>query len=152
MRTNRRGFTLIELMIVMAVILILSVIGVGSARQHILIAHESATIQEIRTIHIAETAYYGSFGKYAPSLAALGLSPSSAIGPQTAGMIPETLSCGKKNGYLFAAAPTPTGYAVTAVPEIFGSTGRRSFFSDHTLVMRNSWTAEAATSASPPIE
>lgn len=59
------------------------------------------------------------------------------------GLIPQSL---------FELGPTEDGYQVNAVPQKFGSSGRRSFYSDQTLVIRHSWTKEAATANSPPIE
>jgi type IV pilus assembly protein PilA len=154
MRTNRlrRGFTLIELMIVMAIIVIIAMIAVGPMNQQLNIGHETAAIQEIKTIHTAEAQYFGQFGKYAASLAALGPPAASAMGPEAAALIPQNLAVGKKSGYVFEVTATPDGYAVTAIPQKFGSSGRRSFYSDQTLVIRTSWTAEPANVTSAAIE
>jgi type IV pilus assembly protein PilA len=152
MWNRRRGFTLIELIIVMAIILILGAIAMGQMGQQLMLAHETAAVQQIKTIHTAEAQYYAQFGRYAASLAALGPSASKAMGPEAAGLIPENLAGGKKSGYLFEVGQTREGYAVTASPEKFGSSGRRSFYSDQTLLIRNAWTAEPATVQSPPIE
>jgi type IV pilus assembly protein PilA len=140
MRTHRSGFTLIELVIVMAIIMILGVALVRPMNQHIMMAHETAALEQIRTIHVAETQYYAQFGRYAANLAAL--EP----------LIPKKLAEGKKGGYTFAAALTADGFAVTAIPEKFGNTGRRSFYSDQTLAIRESWTAEAANAVSSVLE
>jgi type IV pilus assembly protein PilA len=152
MRNNRRGFTLIELVIVMAIIMILGAILYGPMNQHIMMAHETAAIEQIRTIHVAETQYYAQFGKYAASLAVLGPPATGATGPEAAGLIPKKLADGRKSGYTYAAALTGDGYAVTAMPEKFGNTGRRSFYSDQTLVVRDSWTAETANVTSAALE
>ena len=53
--------------------------------------------------------------------------------------------------YTFTVTASTTGYSVTAVPDAFGSSGRRTFFSDQTLVIRNNWTQEPANAASPEI-
>ena len=53
---------------------------------------------------------------------------------------------------MVALTATSTGYAVTAVPESFGNSGRRTFYSDQTLVVRNNWGPEPATPASPEIK
>ena len=47
---------------------------------------------------------------------------------------------------------TATVYAITAIPEKFSSSGRRSFYSDQTLGIRNSWTAEPANANSPELK
>jgi hypothetical protein len=67
-------------------------------------------------------------------------------------LIPKVLADGKNSGYVFTVQNTPTGYAVTAVPETFNSTGRRTFYSDQTLVVRNNWSQDPATANSPEIK
>jgi type IV pilus assembly protein PilA len=141
---RRRGFSLIELLIVIAIILIIAAIAVPKMNQQLMAANETAAIQHIRTIHAEQTQYYSQFGKYGESLAALGPPASGAAGPAAADLIPKDLAEGKKSGYLYTLEVTPTGYAITAIPEKFSSSGRRSFYSDQTLVVRNSWTAEPA--------
>ena len=107
-------------------------------------AHETAAIQAIQTIHAVETQYYSQFGRYAVSLAELGPPASGAAGPAAADLISKDAE-GKKSGYVFTVSATPTGYAVSAVPESFNSSGRRTFYSDQTLVVRNNWVREPAT-------
>jgi type IV pilus assembly protein PilA len=140
MRRHRNGFSLIELVIVMTIIMILATIVIGQVGKQIMMAHETAAFQQIKTIDTAEAQYFGQFGKYAANLLALG--------PRAAGLIPETLAGGKRSGYVYEVHATDDGYQVTAVPEKFGSSGRRSFFSDQTLVIRESWTTEAANAES----
>jgi prepilin-type N-terminal cleavage/methylation domain-containing protein len=152
MRRKRRGFSLIELVIVMAIILIISVLVAGPMNQQLMMAHETAAVGQIKTIQAAEAQYFSQFQRYPASLGALGPPATGTIGPEAAGLIPAKLALGKKSGFVFATAPTADGYALTAVPEKFGSTGRRSFYSDETLVIRNSWTAEAAGAGSTEIE
>ena len=151
MPRQRKGFTLIELIIVLAIILILGAIAIGPMNEQIRMAHETAVVQEIKTINTAQAQYLAQFGRYAAKLAALGPS-TSAFGPEAARLIPENLAGGQKNGYLFELAATPEGYAIAAVPRKFGNSGRRTFYSDQTLVIRNNWSAEPANANSPPIE
>ena len=149
---RRRGFTLMELLIVIAIILIILAIAVPKMNNQMMAAHEMAAIRQIGTIHQAETQYYSQFGQYATSLTQLGPPASGAAGPAAADIIPKGLSEGKASGYTFAVAASPTGYAVTAIPDAFNSSGRRTFFSDQTLVIRNNWTQEPATASSPEIK
>jgi type IV pilus assembly protein PilA len=147
----RRGFSLIELLIVIAIILIIAAIAVPKMNKQIMAAHEMAAIRMITTIHTGETQYYSQFGRYAQNLAEMGPPASGAAGPAAADLLPKNLADGKASGFIFTVVGSPTGYSVTAVPEAFGSSGNRTFFSDQTLVIRNNYTAEPATVASPEI-
>ena len=149
---RRRGFSLIELLIVIAIILVIVTIAVPQYNKQMMSAHETAAIQAIQTIHAVETQYYSQFGRYAVSLAELGPPASGAAGPAAADLISKDLTEGKKSGYVFTVSATPTGYAVSAVPESFNSSGRRTFYSDQTLVVRNNWSQEPATISSAELK
>lgn len=152
--TNQRrrrdlGFSLIELLIVIAIILIIAAIAVPKLNNQRMQAQEMAAIRQIHAIHTAQIQYYSQFGRYATSLAELGPPASGAAGPQAADLLPNTLTSGKNTGYVFTVQTAPTGYAVNANPEIFGSSGRRTFYSDQTQVIRQNWGQEPATPTSP---
>ena len=151
-RQRRRGFTLIELLIVISIILVILAIAVPKMNKQMQGAREMALIREIGSIHQAETQYYSQFGKFAASLTQLGPPVSGADGPEAANILPKVLADGKKNGFTYTLTATPSGYAVTAVPDSFGNTGSRTFYSDQTLVIRNNWGQEPATPASPEIK
>ena len=149
---RRRGFTLIELLIVISIILVILAIAVPKMNTQMQGAREMAVIREIGTLHQAETQYASQFGKFATSLSQLGPPVSGADGPEAANIIPKVLAEGKKNGFIYTLTGTPSGYAISAVPESFGNSGRRTFYSDQTLVIRNNWGQEPATAASPEIK
>jgi len=151
-KDRRRGFSLIELLIVIAIILVIVTIAVPQYNKQMMSAHETAAIQAIQTIHAVETQYYSQFGRYATSLAELGPPASGAAGPAAADLISRDLAEGKKSGYVFTVAATPTGYAISAVPEAFNSSGRRTFYSDQTLVVRNNWSQEPANISSAELK
>jgi type IV pilus assembly protein PilA len=151
-RQRRRGFTLIELLIVISIILVILAIAVPKMNTQMQGAREMAVIREIGSIHSAETQYYSQFGKFASNLAQLGPPVSGADGPEAANLLPKILADGKKNGFTYTLTTTPTGYAITALPDSFGNSGRRTFYSDQTLVIRNNWGQEPATPASPEIK
>jgi len=110
-----------------------------------------AAIRQIATIHQAQTHYFSEYGKFACSLSELGPPASGAPGPSASDIIPKKLADGNNSGYLFALTCSPAGYAVTVVPEAFNNTGNKSFYSDQTLVIRQSITAEPANANSPSI-
>ena len=151
-RRDRRGFSLIELLIVVAIILILAAIAAPKLNQNRMHTQETAAIRQITTIHTAQTQYYSQFGRYATALSELGPPASGQAGPAASDLIPEDLAKGKKTGYNFTVVGGPNGYTVTAVPEVFGNTGRRTFFSDQTLVIKENWGAEPATVTSKEIK
>jgi type IV pilus assembly protein PilA len=146
---RQRGFSLIELLIVIAIILIIAAIAVPKMNNQVMAAHEMAAIRQVGTIHQAETQFYSQFGRYAASLAELGPPASGAASPAAADLIPKVLADGKNSGYTFTVTANATGYAVTAIPDAFGSSGRRTFYSDQTLVIRQNWSQEPANATSP---
>jgi prepilin-type N-terminal cleavage/methylation domain-containing protein len=151
-RRNRAGFSLVELLIVIAIILIILATALPKFNAARMNAQEMAAIRQIQTINTMQTQYLSQFGRYAASLAELGPPASGSPGPSGADLIPGDLAAGTKTGYNFTVQPTPAGYTVTAVPVTFGSTGRRTFFSDHTMVVRENWGAEPANATSKEIK
>ncbi len=152
-RARQRGFSLIELLIVIAIILIILTFALpqmGKAREQ---AQEVGAIQALKTINQMEIQYQSQFGNYATTLAQLGPPTGSgtAEGPDAAGLIPASLAAGSTGGYNFTLTATPTGYSATAVPKVFNSTGRRTFYTDQTGVLRENWGQEAPTPTSPEL-
>jgi type IV pilus assembly protein PilA len=129
---RRRGFTLMELMIVIAIVLVMLVIAIPNVAAARMQANELAAIKMIGTIHTAQVQHLSQFGKLATALSELGPPPAGAE------LLPGDLAIGKKSGYLFQLQRTPAGYSVTAIPESHNSTGRRTFYSDQTMVIRES--------------
>jgi prepilin-type N-terminal cleavage/methylation domain-containing protein len=151
-RKFRRGFTLIELLIVIAIIVILISAAAPKFSQILMNARETAAARHVTTIHTGQAQYSSQFGRYATSLAELGPPTSGQEGPAAANLIPQELAGGTKGGYKFVVEGTAQGYKVVATPTAFGNTGRRSFYSDQTMVIRENWGQEAATDKSPELK
>ncbi len=149
--TLQRGFTLIELLIVMAIILVIAAIAVPQLGKQLMAAHENAVVQTIRNLHADEAQYYSQFQTYATSLAQLGPPASGAAGPAAADLIPKDLAAGHSSGYTFTITGSPSGYAISAVPDQYGNSGSRTFYSDQTMVIRNNFSQEPANQNSPAI-
>jgi type IV pilus assembly protein PilA len=150
-KKKRHGFTLIELLIVIAIIVVLISAAAPKFSQILMNAKETAAIASIKTIHTAQAQYSSQFGRYATSLAELGPPAGGQEGPASADLIPRDLSLGTKGGYRYEMAGTPTGYTINANPVAYGNTGRRTFYSDQTMVIHENWGQEPATTASPEL-
>jgi type IV pilus assembly protein PilA len=159
MRKRQTGFSLIELLIVVAIILIIAAIAIPSFLSSRMAANEASAAESMRTIQSSLTAYaitYTAIG-YAAQLSDLGDGGTSPCVPSTvqACMIDSTLASGIKGGYVMTyvqdASSTPSvGYTLNSDPINRGSTGRRSFFTNTPGVIRYN-TAAVATVADPVI-
>jgi type IV pilus assembly protein PilA len=147
-RSQRRGFSLIELLIVIAIILIIITIAVPKYNRTQMYMRETAAIKAVQTIHQMEVQYQSQYGKYATSLAELGPPASGAASPASADLIGNDLAQGLKQGYKFTVTGVPGGYQVNATPETYGSSGSRAFYSDQTMVIRENYGPEPATANS----
>ncbi len=134
---------MIELLIVLAIVAILSAIAIPFMRTQILLARETAAARHIGTINQAEAQFYAQFGVYSNKLDELGPPPLGK-----AALIPENLAGGAIGGYRFSVQGSENAYAVHANPEDFGRSGRKSFFSDQTLVIRQNWGQQPANETS----
>lgn len=154
-RMSRRqaGFSLIELLIVIAIILIILAIALprlGRARMY---AQEMAAMKTITTIHTAQAQYFSQYGKFAGTLTELGPPASGAAGPAAADLIPGSLATTSEgSGYKYILAITPTGYSLNANPIAFGTTGGRTFFSDQSLTIHQHSGQEPASLSDPEVK
>ncbi|MGA2156678.1 MAG: prepilin-type N-terminal cleavage/methylation domain-containing protein [Bryobacteraceae bacterium] len=145
---RQRGFSLIELLIVVSIILILITIAVPRFTRAQMYTRETAAIQAVRTIYTAEVQFQSQYGRYAASLTELGPPASGAPSPSAADLIGNDLANGEKQGYKFTVAAIPGGYTVNAVPVTYGTSGSRSFYCDQTMQIHENYGPEPATAQS----
>ena len=134
---RRNGFSLIELLIVIAIILIITAIALPKLTQARMAAYEMAAVRTLQTLNTAQIQYFSTYGRYASTLNELG--PSAGNGPPSpaaANLISEDLASGIKSGYIFTMVGTPGGYTVNADPQTYNVTGARSFYTDHSNIIR----------------
>lgn len=142
---RRRGFSLIELLIVIAIILIIVTVALPKLNKARMYAQETAALKAIQTLNTTQVQYNSTFGRFAASLTELGPPTSGNANASSADLISGDMASGEKQGYRFTLTGTPTGYTITAVPIAFGSTGSRTFYSDQSLVVRENYGQEPAT-------
>ena len=134
-----RGFTLIEMMIVVAIIAILAAIAVPNLLRSRIQTNEASAVQGIRAIVSAQTSYNTQHGHYTQDFADL----TVAVPPFLNGDWSKP-----KNGYTFTLSGTADNYSVNADPQ-FGVTGNHGFFCDGSGVIRSESGASAGTASTP---
>ena len=140
----RKGFSLIELLIVVAIILIIAAIAVPNLLRARRSANEASATASMRTIGTGQLMYRSTHGDYA-----------DLAGLAADGVIPADLGSGTKSGYKFASEPGDNParqFTVTGVPEIpdgATATGTRTFFTDETQVIRFAIGSEANATSKP---
>ncbi len=140
MQKRNEGFTLIELMIVVAIIAIIAAIAIPSLLAARISGNEASAVSSLRTLSTVNEQYRTRFGEYAPSLGDL----------RTQGYIDDVLGAGAKSGYDFIYTQVSTQtYTVTADPQIAGRTGERGFFCDESGVIRFATSGTASVTDAP---
>jgi len=127
---QQKGFSLIELLIVVAIILIIAAIAIPSMLRSKLAANEASAVSSTRTILSAEFSYYQTYGggtDFAQSLTVLG--PGSG----NTDLIDSALAGGSKTGYLLSVTASQMSgtsfneFFISTVPQAVGISGNRSF-------------------------
>jgi prepilin-type N-terminal cleavage/methylation domain-containing protein len=141
---NRKGFTLIELMIVVAVIVIIAAIAVPNLLRARLAANESAAVGALRTISSAQHTFQGSTGADVDGDGIGEYGTLVQLSNAVPAYVDDVLGGGSKSGYFFAVtlAGNPLQdevlWEATAFPMNKGRTGNRTFYIDESGVIRGS--------------
>ncbi len=141
--SKSEGFSLIELLIVVAVIGIIAALAVPNLVQSRKAANEASAIASVRNLVTAEITYASTLG---------GGNFGSLAELSTENFADEVLGSGQKDGYDFSVAANESiGFSVIATPTVPGTTGERSFYGDETGVIRYTAGGTVPDSTSPPL-
>jgi prepilin-type N-terminal cleavage/methylation domain-containing protein len=174
MKKRSRGFSLIELLIVVAIILIIAAIAIPNLLRSRIAANQASAVGSLRTLNTAEITYATTYNTgYSATLGDLGPGPGGATAvpnATAAGLVDEVLSgvngsggtagpgatSSSKSGYTFIYQPGATDvsgkintYGILATPVNVGTTGTNFYYTDQSGVMRQNSTAVAGSSDSP---
>jgi len=161
---KQKGFSLIELLIVVAIILIIAAIAIPNLMRARMSANEASAVGSLRTINTAEVQYNTSYGIGFTTIAKLGGSAATcatATGATSANacLIDATLAGATagvpKSGYTFLITPANANatYVSQGIPAAIGQTGQRAFCSDQSGVIQyNTTGAVTATCTETPLQ
>jgi len=149
-----KGFSLIELLIVVAIILILAAIAIPNLLRAHMAADESSAAAGVRTLVTSMVTYAGAYPGvgYAPSLTDLGPSGGDPCAPSStsACLIDDSLASGVKSGYTFTAAGVNpvngwnSQFLITAIPVNLNTSGVKGFCAIDELAVRYTSPSPAA--------
>jgi type IV pilus assembly protein PilA len=151
---KQKGFSLIELLLVVAVILIVAAIAIPSFMRSRMRANEANAVASLRVIHTAAVTYSATYPDigYPGSLGAMGgASPCTATSSQAC-LLDDSLSQGVKDGYSFAwngDGLTPSfNFSLTARPQSVGASGQSMYCTDQSGVIYYEPSGSGCTNAS----
>lgn len=149
------GFSLIELLIVVAIILILAAIAIPNLLRSRMAANQASAVGSLRLISTSEVTYSSTFNTgFSSDLATLGPPSSGNPTASAAGLIDSVLATGVKSGYRFTYSSVTLGgrvtaYMVNANPLVLGSSGLVYYFTDESAVIKQNSSGAASASDSP---
>jgi type IV pilus assembly protein PilA len=152
---KQKGFSLIELLIVVAIILIIAAIAIPNLMRARMSANEASAVGSVRSINTAEISYNAAYSNlgFTTVLTQLGGAVGAACVPSTTTgcFIDSSLATGTKSGYIFTPALGTAGvgvplqdYSISAKPSVPNQSGTRYFCSFEDAVVRSSTAATPA--------
>ena len=154
MKSKQKGFSLIELLIVVAIILIIAAIAIPNLLRSKMAANEASAVGSVRTLNTSAVTYSTTYGGYPPGLT--NLAPATTATSTSADLIDSVLSTGSKSGYSFTWSSGSTdgngnylNYSTTAQPTSPGTTGQRYFYTNQSGVIRANPNGSATANSTP---
>ena len=157
MRKDSHGFSLIELLIVVAIILIIAAIAIPNLLRSRIAANQASAVGSLRTLNTANITYASTYNTgYASAMSYLSPPAGTATPTSTAaGLVDSVLGSGSKSGYTFSYTPSTSAlgrtdiYGFNADPITVGTTGTNHYYTDQSGVIRQNSVNTAGASDSP---